>query len=122
MGVLRHELGHILGFLHEEVRHKFFTGAHLDPAERKAHLGRRSPNGVVAQQAELTDVFIPWVVDPTSVMRERFQRPSPEVDLSPQDRLMAMAMYGRPGSVAPEPDDVPMEVSSEGGLDFSDLC
>ena len=53
-------------FCTREVRHKFFTGAHLDPAERKAHLGRRSPNGVVAQQAELTDVFIPWVVDPTS--------------------------------------------------------
>lgn len=78
-GVLRHELGHTLGFLHEHIR----SGA---PA--------KCPNENLSEALELTDY------DPKSVMHYFCGGVgTKELELSENDKIGAQLLYGEPNNI-----------------------
>lgn len=97
VGVLTHELGHILGLVHEEVRYP----EHKQTKEEEGYHTIPSADPRTASVIRFPQWDRP---DPASVMRSIMPESgdlNPDLKLTPMDKAFASALYGLPDPVPP---------------------
>ncbi len=119
---MRHELGHVLGLVHEEDRFKEMGLRRGD--EIKALMSYRKRGGELRVRQYVPGAFVEWVEDSHSVMREIIPTldernvPNPFFRLTDKDKQLVALLYGRPGTVAANGS---LAQEEGDGVDLSDL-